>query len=169
MSREDDVINTAGHRLSTGEMEEILMKHPKIAEAIVIGVIDEIKGEIPTGFVTIKTEHLQNYNSETILKETIALIREQIGPVASFKHCFVVPRLPKTRSGKYLRNIVRKIFNKQKYDVPSTIEDMEVVFELESEIEKIHKDWWSMWQIYGIIRKGLYLTAFGRILDVWVF
>jgi propionyl-CoA synthetase len=128
MSREDDVINTAGHRLSTGEMEEILMKHPQIAEAIVIGVVDEIKGEIPTAFVTIKTEHLKTYDAKTVAKESVALIREHIGPVASFKHCFVVPRLPKTRSGKYLRNIVRKIFNKQKYEVPSTIEDMEVVF-----------------------------------------
>jgi propionyl-CoA synthetase len=126
------VINTAGHRLSTGEMEEILMKHPQIAEAIVIGAHDEIKGEVPTAFVTIKTHHLPTHCPKTVAKEAVHLIREQIGPVASFKHCYIVPRLPKTRSGKYLRHIVRKIFNKQKYEVPSTIEDMEVVYELEN-------------------------------------
>jgi propionyl-CoA synthetase len=120
-------------------MEEILMKHGQIAEAIVIGAIDEIKGEVPTAFVTIKTEHLKTHCPKTIAKETVALIREHIGPVASFKHCHVVPRLPRTRSGKYLRHIVRKMFNKEKYDVPSTIEDIDVVAELEHHVNKIHK------------------------------
>jgi propionyl-CoA synthetase len=112
MAREDDVINTAGHRLSTGEMEEILMKHEMIAEAIVIGVADEIKGEIPIGFVTIKTEYLAKTDPKKVTKESVDLIREHIGPVASFKTCHIVPRLPKTRSGKYLRHIVRKMCNK---------------------------------------------------------
>lgn len=112
MAREDDVINTAGHRLSTGEMEEILMKHEMIAEAIVIGVADEIKGEIPIGFVTIKTEYLAKTDPKKVAKESVNLIREHIGPVASFKTCHIVPRLPKTRSGKYLRHIVRKMCNK---------------------------------------------------------
>ena len=89
------------------------MKHSKIAEAIVIGAIDEIKGEIPTAFVTIKTDYLDNYSEKEVQKEAVALIREFIGPVASFKDCYVVKRLPKTRSGKYLRKIVRQMFNKQ--------------------------------------------------------
>lgn len=97
------------------------MKHSKIAEAIVIGVADEIKGEVPTAFVTIKSEHLDSHCPDTIGRETVQLIREHIGPVAGFKHCHIVARLPKTRSGKYLRHIVRKMFNKEKYDIPSTI------------------------------------------------
>jgi len=93
-------------------MEEILMKHEKIAEAIVVGVADEIKGEIPVALVTIKAEHIRSHCPKTVARESIELIRENIGPVASFKHCHVVARLPKTRSGKYLRNIVRKMLNK---------------------------------------------------------
>lgn len=127
MTREDDVINTAGHRLSTGELEEALMKHDKIAEAIVISGPDEIKGEVPVGFVTIKSNF--SYDPATIAKECVNIVREEIGPVASFKTCYVVPRIPKTRSGKYLRIIVRKMYNKQKYDIPSTVEDIEVVHE----------------------------------------
>jgi len=88
------------------------MKHDKIAEAIVIGAADEIKGEIPVAFVTIKSQHVVSHCPKTISRESVELIREHIGPVASFKHCHVVPRLPKTRSGKYLRHIVRKMFNK---------------------------------------------------------
>ena len=106
------MINTAGHRLSTGEMEEVIMKHSQIAEAIVVGVPDEIKGEVPVGFITIKTEHLGKHHPSTVSKEVVELIRHHIGPVASFKLCHVVPRLPKTRSGKYLRHIVRKMYNK---------------------------------------------------------
>ena len=138
MSREDDVINTAGHRMSTGQMEQILMKHEKIAEAVVIGAIDQIKGEVPTAFVTIKTDFLKNYDEKQIQKDAVALIREFIGPVASFRDCFVVLRLPKTRSGKYLRKIVRQMYNRQKYDVPSTIEDLDLVPELEETIRQIH-------------------------------
>ena len=140
MSREDDVINTAGHRLSTGEMEEIVMKHPLIAESIVIGVADEIKGEIPVAFVTIKTGYLASYDPKQVSRDVVGLIREQIGPVASFKHCHIVPRLPKTRSGKYLRHIVRKMCNNERYDVPSTVEDIDVVYEIQERIDAINKN-----------------------------
>jgi propionyl-CoA synthetase len=104
------------------------MKHPLVAEAIVIGIAEEIKGEIPVAFITVKTEHLNTHDPKKVSAEIVALIREQIGPVASFKHCYVVPRLPKTRSGKYLRHIVRKMCNNEKYDVPSTVEDIDVVY-----------------------------------------
>lgn len=87
------------------------MTHPLIAESIVIGIADEIKGEIPVAFVTIKTEKIKTYDPKQLSKDVVDLIREQIGPVASFKHCYVVPRIPKTRSGKYLRHIVRKMCN----------------------------------------------------------
>ena len=119
MSRVDDIINTAGHRLSTGEMEEIIMKNPKIAEAIVIGVNDELKGEVPVGFVTLKSG--QKADPKQIEKEIVKLIREDIGPVASFKLCYLVQRLPRTRSGKYLRGVVKKMYDDQPYSVPSTI------------------------------------------------
>lgn len=114
------------------------MKHDKIAEAIVIGVADDIKGEIPVAFVTIKTQHVDSHCPKAVSRESVELIREHIGPVASFKHCHVVPRLPKTRSGKYLRHIVRKMCNKEKYDVPSTIEDIDVVGEIHKIITDIH-------------------------------
>lgn len=100
-------------------MEQAIMINEKIAEAVVIGAEDEIKGEVPVGFVTIKNGY--DYNAEKIEKEIVALIREEIGPVASFKTCHVVNRLPKTRSGKYLRHIIRKMYNKQLYEVPSTV------------------------------------------------
>lgn len=114
------------------------MKHPKIAEAVVIGAQDEIKGEIPVAFVTIKTEYLKDESVKNVEKETVQMVREEIGPVASFKQCHVVSRLPKTRSGKYLRNIVRKIFNRQSYDIPTTVEDIEVVYEIEEFIIQYH-------------------------------
>ena len=93
---------------------------------------------MPVAFVTIKTEHIDKHCPDSISRETVELIRKHIGPVAGFKNCHIVTRLPKTRSGKYLRNIVRKMFNKEKYDVPSTIEDDDVVGELEEHIRKIH-------------------------------
>lgn len=89
--------------------------------------------------MTIKTQHVVSHCPKAVSKESIELIREHIGPVASFKHCYVVPRLPKTRSGKYLRHIVRKMFNKEKFDVPSTVEDTDVVHEIHQHIEVIHK------------------------------
>lgn len=103
MTRLDDIINTAGHRLSTASMEEVLLGHESINEAAVVAKIEELKGEIPVGFVVIKTGH----SKENIAKELIALIRKNIGPVASFQHVIIVDKLPKTRSGKILRNILR--------------------------------------------------------------
>lgn len=114
------------------------MKHEKIAEAVVIGAYDEIKGEVPTAFVTIKTEFIKNYTEKEVERDAVKLVRDFIGPVASFKNCYIVPRLPKTRSGKYLRQIVRKMFNKQAYDIPSTIEDPDLVGELASIMSQIH-------------------------------
>jgi propionyl-CoA synthetase len=104
----------------------------------VVGVADEIKGEIPVAFVTIKVDHEKTHRQHTVARESVALVRDQIGAVASFKHCHIVPRLPKTRSGKYLRHIVRKMYNKENYDVPSTIEDMDVIHELHRLITDIH-------------------------------
>ena len=88
-------------------------------------------------FVTIKSEYLGHERVERVQKETVAMVREEIGPVASFKHCHVVPSLPKTRSGKYLRNIVRKMFNRQPYDIPTTVEDVDSVYEIEAFIKKL--------------------------------
>lgn len=113
------------------------MKNPYIAEAIVIGVRDEIKGEVPVGFVTIKTG--MTIDAGALQKDIVSLIRKEIGPVASFKICHVVHRLPRTRSGKYLRHIVKKIYDKKPYQVPSTVEDIEVVHEIEAFIKNIHQ------------------------------
>lgn len=105
MTRLDDIINTAGHRLSTAAMEEILISHPSVSEAAVVAKIEELKGEIPVGFVVVKT----GYPREGIEKQLVALMRKEIGPVACFQMVLVVEKLPKTRSGKILRNILRKI------------------------------------------------------------
>jgi propionyl-CoA synthetase len=105
MTRLDDIINTAGHRLSTAAMEEILISHPSVSEAAVVAKIEELKGEIPVGFVVIKT----GCPREGIEKQLIALMRKEIGPVACFQMVLVVDKLPKTRSGKILRNVLRKI------------------------------------------------------------
>lgn len=121
MSRADDVINTAGHRLSTGQMEEVIMSDPNIGEAVVIGIKDELKGEIPVAFVTLKVN--SKLTAEAIEKEIVQLIRVKIGPVASFKTCLLVSKLPKTRSGKYLRHVIRKICHGESYKLPPTIED----------------------------------------------
>jgi propionyl-CoA synthetase len=130
MGRVDDVINVAGHRLSTGEMEEIIGKHPSIAECAVIGRDDELKGQMPTGFVILKNGI--DSTDEEISKELIALVRQEIGAVASFKEVYVVPRLPKTRSGKILRKTMRQIFNGEEYIIPSTIDDPESLTEIQS-------------------------------------
>lgn len=107
MTRLDDVINVAGHRLCTSAIEEVLMLHPSVAEAAVVGVRDEVKGEVPLGFITLK----DNAPVGDIELELIKLVRAHIGPIASFKRCLVIPKMPKTRSGKYLRNILRAMCN----------------------------------------------------------
>ena len=133
MGRIDDVINVAGHRLSTGEMEEIIGKHKAIAECAVIGRNDELKGQMPTGFVVLKNGI--EASDEKISKELIQMVREEIGAVASFKEVHVVPRLPKTRSGKILRKTMRQIFNKEDYVVPSTIDDPDSLNEIKALIQ----------------------------------
>ncbi|TYB51476.1 propionyl-CoA synthetase [Nonomuraea sp. PA05] len=121
MGRIDDVINVAGHRLSTGAMEEVIAAHPDVAECAVIGVADELKGQLPMGFVVLKAG--AERDPEEIERELTALVRERIGPVAAFRRAVVVSRLPKTRSGKILRATMRNIADGDPYDIPSTIED----------------------------------------------
>lgn len=128
MGRTDDVINVAGHRLSTGAMEEVLATHPDIAECAVIARRDTLKGEIPLGLVVLKSGIA--YNPKAVEASLISLIREKIGPVAAFKDVMVVDRLPKTRSGKILRATMRKIANGESVSPPPTIEDPEVLAEI---------------------------------------
>lgn len=129
MGRMDDVINVAGHRLSTGEMEELIASHPAIAECAVIGIADELKGQCPIGLVVLKDG--LSVIEQLIEQELVALIRDQIGAVAWFKHVVVVKRLPKTRSGKILRKTMRHIADGLAYQIPSTIEDPETLTEIE--------------------------------------
>lgn len=126
--RIDDIINVAGHRLSTAEMEEVVASHPAVAECAVIGIHDELKGQIPVGFVVLKGG--VSTSSEQIEKELIQMVRDRVGPVASFKRAVVCDRLPKTRSGKILRKIMRNIADGVTYAMPSTIEDASVLGEL---------------------------------------
>ncbi|MFI6483397.1 propionyl-CoA synthetase [Nonomuraea sp. NPDC050663] len=121
MGRTDDVINVAGHRLSTGAMEEVIATHPDVAECAVIGVADELKGQLPAGFVVLKSGVTRS--AEEISTDLVRLVRERIGPVAAFKQVSVVARLPKTRSGKILRSTMRAIADGKDYRPPSTIED----------------------------------------------
>jgi propionyl-CoA synthetase len=128
MSRTDDIINVAGHRLSTGAMEEVLASHKDVAECAVIGVADTLKGQVPLGFMCLKAG--VNRPHAEIVKEVIQLVRERIGPVADFKRAVVVDRLPKTRSGKILRGTMQKIADGQDYKTPATIEDAGVLPEI---------------------------------------
>jgi propionyl-CoA synthetase len=125
MGRIDDVINVAGHRLSTGAMEEIVSQHPDVAECAVLGVKDQLKGEVPLGFVVLKAGCTRS--SEEIENSLVKMVRDNIGAVACFKQCAVVKALPKTRSGKILRSTIRKIVNGEDFDIPSTIEDASVL------------------------------------------
>ncbi|MFP6578914.1 MAG: propionyl-CoA synthetase, partial [Myxococcota bacterium] len=125
MSRTDDIINVAGHRLSTGSMEEVLSSHPDVAEAAVIGVRDALKGQLPLGFVVCKVG--SELSPEALEAELVALVRERIGPVAAMKEVLTVAALPKTRSGKILRGVMRKIADGEAYEVPATIEDGSVL------------------------------------------
>jgi propionyl-CoA synthetase len=129
MGRTDDVINIAGHRLSTGEMEEVVAAHPSVAECAVIGVADDLKGQLPLGLVVLKDGTTQS--NEEVEKELIASVRKSIGAVASFNRAIIVNRLPKTRSGKILRATLRKIADGETYTMPSTIEDPTVLSEIE--------------------------------------
>ena len=128
MARTDDVINVAGHRLSTGAMEEVLASHPDVAECAVIGVADALKGQLPLGFVCLNAG--ADRNSADISAEIIGLVREKIGPVAAFKLVAVVDRLPKTRSGKILRATMAKIADGEDFKTPATIDDPEILNEI---------------------------------------
>ncbi|GAB4521180.1 MAG: hypothetical protein Tsb0013_24560 [Phycisphaerales bacterium] len=129
MSRVDDIINVAGHRLSTGGMEEVVSGHPDIAECAVIGVADQLKGDVPVGLVVLKAGH--DRTPDELTKELVLRVRESIGAVAAFKRVLVVKRLPKTRSGKILRNVMRAIADGREYTAPATIEDTAVLDEIQ--------------------------------------
>jgi propionyl-CoA synthetase len=135
MSRTDDIINVAGHRLSTGAMEEVLASHPDVAECAVIGVADELKGQLPLGFVVLKAG-VERADAE-IGAEVVQLVRERIGPVASFKTALVVARLPKTRSGKILRGTMRAIADGEEYTAPATIDDPAILEEISDSLHGI--------------------------------
>ena len=128
MGRTDDIINVAGHRLSTGAMEEVLASHPDVAECAVAGVHDPVKGEVPLGFVVLKSGVIKG--QDVIGPELILLVRQKIGPIASFKAAAVVKRLPKTRSGKILRGTIKKIADGVSYQVPATIDDPLILDEI---------------------------------------
>jgi propionyl-CoA synthetase len=124
----DDVINIAGHRLSTGAMEEIIANHPDIAECAVFGVDDKLKGQLPVGFFVVKAG--VSRDPAEIKDELVKMVRESIGPIACFKEATQVARLPKTRSGKILRGTMRSIANNKDYNMPSTIDDPAILDEI---------------------------------------
>ncbi len=134
MGRTDDVINVAGHRLSTGEMEEVIAGHPAVAECAVIGINDNLKGQQPIGLVLLKNG--VELDEAELEAELIKMVRQQIGAVASFKKAVVVQRLPKTRSGKILRKLLRQIADKQDYSIPSTIDDPASLPEIEAIMDR---------------------------------
>jgi propionyl-CoA synthetase len=135
MTRTDDVINVAGHRLSTGQMEEVLASHSDVAECAVIGVADDLKGQVPLGFLVLKAGVTRPLAD--IVKEVVSLVRERIGPVAAFKTAAVVKRLPKTRSGKILRGTMQKIADGQDYKMPATIDDPAILGEITESLRAI--------------------------------
>ncbi|MDA8139079.1 MAG: propionyl-CoA synthetase [Desulfobacteraceae bacterium] len=135
MSRTDDIINVAGHRLSTGAMEEVLADHPDVAECAVLGVEDELKGQVPVGFIVLKAGVTRD--PAQIEKEVVQMVRDRIGPVAAFKTVTTVKRLPKTRSGKILRGTIRKIADNQPYNVPATIDDPAILDEMQVALKRI--------------------------------
>lgn len=128
MARTDDIINVAGHRLSTGALEEVLMSHPSVAECAVIGVADDLKGQLPIGLLVPGIGVDQE--TEDVVSDVVAAVREQIGPVAAFKSTAVVKRLPKTRSGKKLRGTIAKIANDEAWKMPATVDDPAIFDEI---------------------------------------
>ena len=134
MGRTDDIINVAGHRLSTGAMEEVLAAHPAVAECAVVGAADDLKGQVPLGLVVLKAG--VNTDEAVILRELVALVRDRIGPVAAFKDARVVKRLPKTRSGKILRASIRRIADGQPANAPATIDDPAILDEIGAALGK---------------------------------
>jgi propionyl-CoA synthetase len=135
MSRIDDIINVAGHRLSTGAMEEVLAEHPDVAECAVVGVADQLKGQLPVGFAVLKAG--VNRDRADIVSELVAMVRDRIGPVAAFKQAVVVERLPKTRSGKILRGTMRRIADGHEWTMPATIDDPATLGEIGEALQGI--------------------------------
>ena len=135
MARTDDVINVAGHRLSTGAMEEVLASHPDVAECAVIGVTDELKGQLPMGFLCLNKGCARDH--QVIVKECVALVRDRIGPVAAFKTAIVVDRLPKTRSGKILRGVMGRIADGRDWKMPATIDDPATLTEIGDSLVRV--------------------------------
>ena len=134
MSRTDDIINVAGHRLSTGAIEEVLSENQSVAECAVLGISDKLKGQLPIGLIVLKADVKKN--NEDISKECIQMVRERIGPVAAFKTAIVIKRLPKTRSGKILRGTIRKIADGEEYKMPATIDDPRILAEIKEDLIK---------------------------------
>ncbi|MGE0660050.1 MAG: propionyl-CoA synthetase [Reyranellaceae bacterium] len=135
MTRVDDVINVAGHRLSTGGIEEVLAAHPDVAECAVVGAADDLKGQVPLGFLVLKAG--VNRPHEEIVREVVKLVRDRIGPVAAFKTAVVVNRLPKTRSGKMLRATMQKIADSQEFKTPATIDDPAILGEIREALQPV--------------------------------
>ena len=135
MSRTDDIINVAGHRLSTGGMEEVLAAHPDVAECAVVGVHDELKGQIPVGFLVLKKG--VDRHPQEIVGEVVRMVRQKIGPVAAFKTAVVVPALPKTRSGKILRGTMQQIADGTDYKIPATIDDSSALTRIENALIEV--------------------------------
>jgi propionyl-CoA synthetase len=138
MGRIDDIINVAGHRLSTGEMEEVLSAHPAVAECAVVGINDSLKGQVPLGLVVIKNGITTS--DEDLIGELKQSIRNDIGAIASLKKLLIIDRLPKTRSGKILRKTIRQMIDGQEIEIPSTIEDSQVITELSSTLLNMNKE-----------------------------
>ena len=135
MSRTDDVINVAGHRLSTGAMEEVLADHEDVAECAVIGIADQMKGQLPLGLLVLNDGVTRS--TQEIVADTIQHMRDRIGPVAAFKLCVVVDRLPKTRSGKILRGTMRSIADGASWKVPATIDDPVILDEIAAALQQL--------------------------------
>ena len=129
------MINVAGHRLSTGAMEEVLAGHPDVAECAVIGVADTLKGQLPMGLLCLNSGSSRDPGD--VVKECVALVREKIGPVAAFKLATVVDRLPKTRSGKILRGTIAKIADAEPWKMPATIDDPAILDEIKEALETL--------------------------------
>jgi propionyl-CoA synthetase len=136
MGRTDDVINVAGHRLSTGEMEEVLSSHPAIAECAVVGINDELKGQVPLCLVFIK--NCITATDEVMTAELKQSVRNDIGAIASLKNLYIIERLPKTRSGKILRKTIRQMIDGDQVEIPSTIEDSQVITELTEKLVNLN-------------------------------
>ena len=135
MARTDDVINVAGHRLSTGGMEEVIAGHPDVAECAVIGVSDELKGQLPMGFLCLNAGC--DRPEVEIVDEVVKRVRDHIGPVAAFRLAVVVDRLPKTRSGKILRGIMTRIADGEPFKIPATIDDPAILDEIRDAVRPL--------------------------------